>query len=171
MTNFNKYSALVFVLLFNSVLITAQVSEVSMPGRPMNAIFWSVGGGATYMSFEYERLFGRGKSFFLSTGAGLGSAFVNDEAKYKTLPFHFSGNMGWGTSFFECGVGMTLIHDHPERDGISYIILGYRLALPVKHRIAFAFRIHLDIPLQYFNIIKEGDLGFIPLGMGLGISF
>ena len=49
--------------------MTAQVSEVSLPCRPVNAIFWSAGGGATYMSFEYERLFGRDKSFFLAAGA------------------------------------------------------------------------------------------------------
>ena len=95
----------------------------------MNAIFWSVGGGTTYMSFEYERMFGRDNSFFLSAGAGFGTALSDDEAKYTTLPFHFSVNLGRGSSFLECGVGMTMLLDHPERDGISYVILGYRLAL------------------------------------------
>lgn len=152
--------------------MTAQVSEVSLPRRPMNAIFWSAGGGATYMSFEYERLFGRDKSFFIAAGAGLGSALSDDEAKYTTLPFHFSGNLGRGSSFLECGIGMTLLFDHPERDGISYLILGYRLALPVKRRIAFAFRIKFDIPFNYYSLaVGEGDPLFIPAGMGLGISF
>jgi len=171
MSDFNKYSALVFAIFCNSLSVTAQVSDVSLPVRPMNAIFWSVGGGATYMSFEYERLFGRDKSFFLSAGAGMGSALSDDETKYTTLPFHFSGNLGRGSSFLECGIGGTLIFDHPEKDGISYFLLGYRLALPVKHRIAFTFRIKLDIPLNYRNVVGEGDPQFIPAGMGLGISF
>lgn len=116
MSDFNKYSVLVFAIFCNSVSITAQVSDVS-------------------------------------------------------LPFPFSGNLGRRTSFFECGVGGTLLFDHPEKDGISYIILGYRLALPVKRRIAFAFRIKLDIPLNYRNVVGEGDPQFIPAGLGLGISF
>ena len=171
MSDLIKYSTLIFVFFINPVTITAQVSEVSLPVRPMNAIFWSVGGGATYMSFEYERLFGRDKLFFLSAGAGFGSALSDDEAKYNTLPFHFSGNLGRGSSFLECGIGMTLLFDHPEKDGISYFILGYRLALPLKHRIAFAFRIKLDIPLNYRDVVGEGDPQFIPAGLGLGISF
>ncbi|MCU0409943.1 MAG: hypothetical protein MUC70_01440 [Bacteroidales bacterium] len=116
MSDFGKYSALVFVLFSNSASITAQVSQVS-------------------------------------------------------LPFHFSRNLGRGSSFLECGIGMTLLFDHPESDGISYLILGYRLALPLKHRIAFAFRIKLDIPLNYRNVVGEGDPQFIPAGLGLGISF
>lgn len=159
-------------LFCSSVSITAQVNEDTLPVRPMNAIFWTAGGGAIYMAFEYERLFGSDESFFLSAGAGLGSALSDDEAKYTTLPFHFSGNLGRGSSFLECGVGMTLLFDHPERDGVSYLILGYRLALPVKHRIAFAFRIKLDIPFNYYSLaVGEYGLLFIPAGMGMGISF
>jgi hypothetical protein len=45
------------------------------------------------------------------------------------------------------------------------------LALPVKHRIAFAFRKKLDIPFNYRNVVGEGDTQFIPAGLGLGISF
>ena len=171
MSDFYKYSTLVFVLVCSSGSVTAQVSEVSLPVRRMNAVFWSVGGGATYMSFEYERLFGRDKSFFISAGAGFGSALSDDEARYTTLPLHVSGNLGRGSSFFELGVGRTLLFDHPEMDGISYLILGYRLALPAKHRIGFTFRIKLDIPLNYRGVIGEGDPQFIPAGLGLGISF
>ena len=171
MSTFEKYSFFIFVLICLAMTASAQVSYESQPKRPMNSICMSAGGGATYISCEYERLFGRGKIFFLAAGAGLGTAISDDEKQYVTSPFHFSGNVGKGASFFEFGFGRTFLFNHPERDGTSYVILGYRLALPAKHKFAFSFRLNLDIPFKYINVVGEGDPMFIPAGLGLGIAF
>jgi hypothetical protein len=88
-----------------------------------------------------------------------------------TLPFHVSGNIGKRTGFFEFGTGTTLIFNHPDRNSISYLILGYRLSLPKKHKLAFSLRINLNIPFHYYNVVAEQGPQFIPVGLGLGIAF
>jgi hypothetical protein len=161
---------LFFVLAFFlfSCKITAQDSSYSLQQRHKNVVFMNVGGGATYISFEYERLFGGSKVFFLSAGAGLGSAIEPlSETVYSTIPFHISGNLGHGVSFFEFGTGRTLISNNPD---ISYLILGYRLSLLKRHKLSFSLRLNFDIPFN-LNRVKELDAQFIPLELGLGIAF
>ncbi|MCU0377196.1 MAG: hypothetical protein MUC78_02965 [Bacteroidales bacterium] len=170
MPDLNKCAVLVLVLPCIAIALNAQVPGESQHRRPMNAIYWSVGGGATYIAFEYERLIFSSNSLLLSAGAGLGSALSDAETSYKTLPFHFSGNIGRRTSFFEFGLGNTLIFDHPDRDAVTYLILGYRLSLLKKRKIAFSFRLHLDIPFDYIDVVG-GDPKFFPYGLGLGIAF
>ena len=162
--------SLFFILAFFlfSCKITAQESSYSLQQRNKNVVFMNVGGGATYISFEYERLFGGSKVFFLSAGAGVGSGIEPlSETVYSTLPFHISGNLGFRASFFEFGTGRTLITDNPD---ISYLILGYRLSLLKKHRLSFSLRLNLDIPFNLHKV-KELDAQFIPLELGLGIAF
>jgi hypothetical protein len=172
MTGLHKSGFFILVLIYFSGTITAQVSSESLPRRPMNVVFMNVAGGATYISFEYERLFGRKRPIFISAGAGVGEAMETyPENYYMTLPFHGSINIGPRASFFELGVGRTLIFNHPDRNGISYLILGYRLALPKKNKIAFSLKINLNIPFDFYNVISEGNPQFIPVGVGLGIAF
>jgi hypothetical protein len=171
MSKFNKPNFFVLALICLTRTISAQVSSDSLPKRPLNVVYMGVGGGATYISYEYERLFNRKKSIFIAAGAGLGAATEPDEAYYTTLPFHVSGNVGKGVSFFEFGVGTTLIFNHPDRNSTSYLILGYRLALLKKHKVAFSFRLNLDIPFDYYNVVGKGGPQFIPLGLGLGVAF
>lgn len=168
MSRFEKFNFFVLVLICLTTTIYAQVSSESKSQRAMNVVSMGVGGGATYISFEYERLFGRGNIFFVSAGAGLGAATEPlSKAYYTTMPFHVSGNFGRGTSFFEYGVGRTIIANSPD---FSYLILGYRLALMKRHKLSFSFRLNLSVPFK-FNVIEEMDPQFIPLGIGLGIGF
>jgi hypothetical protein len=172
MSRFNKSGFFVLVLICLTRTITAQVFSDSQPKRAMNVVFMGVGGGATYISLEYERIFGRNKSIFISPGVGLGEAMETyPDNYYATLPFHVSVNVGRRASFFESGVGNTFIFNHPYRNAISYLILGYRLALPIKHKIAFSFRINLNIPFDFYDVVSEGNPQFIPVGFGLGIGF
>jgi hypothetical protein len=172
MSGFNKYNCIVLGLICFTGTITAQVTSDLLPKRPKNVLFMNVAGGATYYSFEYERLFNTSKPVFISAGGGLGAAMETDpEIYYTTIPFHGSLNVGARTSFFEFGLGETLIFDHPSRDAISYLIIGYRLAFPKKHKIAFSFKLNLNIPFDFYDVVSEGDPQFIPIGLGLGIAF
>jgi hypothetical protein len=171
MSIFNKYGFFVLVLLCFAKTITGQISSDSEFKRPLNVVQMVVGGGATYFSYEYERLFGKGKSFFGAAGAGIGAATIPDEADYPTMPLHISGNVGKRSGFFEFGVGTTLIFNFPDRNSTSYLILGYRLSLPKKHKIAFSFRTNLNIPFNYYNAVAQQDPQFIPLSLSLGIAF
>jgi len=171
MSTFNISLFFILIFICYTWTITAQASSDSLPKRPKNVVCMCVGGGATYISYEYERLFGRSKSFFGAVGTGLGTATDPDEADYTTMPFHLSGNVGRRASIFEFGLGTTLIFSNPDRNSTTYLILGYRLSLPKKHKVAFALKINLNIPFDYYNSIAKGSTQFIPLGLGLGIGF
>jgi hypothetical protein len=171
MSKFNKFNFFILAFICLTLTLPAQVSSDSPPKRSKNGVYMTVGGGATYISYEFERLFGRSESFFGSAGAGLGAATVPDETNYATMPLHISGNAGKGSSFFEFGIGTTLIFNNPDRNSTSYLILGYRLSRPKKHKLALALRINLNIPFGYYNAVAKGSTQFIPLGLGLGIAF
>ena len=87
-----------------------------------------------------------------------------------TIPHHVTANLGTSKSFFEFGIGGTMLVGETKVPYIFYPILGYRF-LPLYSN-KLNFRIYFQPPVQF----ADGPTGHpeIPLvigGMSVGFSF
>ena len=152
----------------------------SIEHRPLNNISLNLLGDASKLSINYEKQYLVGESFILTTKFGLG---YNQEFRlcifgpcsspaenYLTIPHHFTANLGNRRSFFEFGLGGTILYGETSEPYLLYPIIGYRF-LPLQSN-KFNFRLYFQPPIQRL----EGDFGhpdiaWIPAGMSIGISF
>ena len=158
----------------------------SVDDRPLNNISLNFLGDATKMSINYEKQFLVAESFILTTKFGLG---YNHEFRiclfgpcssplkyYLTIPHHFTANLGKRRSFFEFGLGGTILSGETSEPYILYGIIGYRF-LPF-HSNKFNFRIYLQPPIPIKELEKpvdndfpHPDIRYFPVGVSAGISF
>ncbi len=136
--------------------------------RPVNSISLNLLGDASLMSLHYERLILITQDFILSIKFGLGynqefQIFGSSPENFLTVPHHVTGNWGEGRSFFELGLGGTIIAGDINQDYLFYPIIGYRL-LPLKTN-AFNIRIFGIIP--FYRLETEIYLSRIGLSMGV----
>jgi len=177
------FKHILFLLVLNGLvkITTGQVVSDTITQRPMNLVYINSGGGATSVSIEYERLLGfwtyrtlhgKSQSLFISGGLGFGTAsmqYPDEGNEYMTLPIHISANVGNRASFFESGVGTTILFGYPNRETITYYNFGYRLEPRRKYK--FLFRINFCIPFYTLAFFESTDLIFIPLSLSFGIGF
>ena len=154
--------------------------------RPLHNISLNLFGDASKLSINYERQYLVGKSNILSTKFGLG---YNQEfcislwgiscspiEDYLTIPHHFTANIGKRRSFFEFGLGGTVLYGETRWPYILYGIIGYRF-LPLQSN-KLNFRIYLQPPIPIRKIKKpvdndfpHPDILYIPIGVSVGFSF
>ena len=148
--------------------------------RPLKSIGLNFLGDASKISINHEKLYLVGKSNILSTKLGLGynqefcisfySGQCSAKEDYLTIPHHFTANIGKKRSFFEFGLGGTMIYGKTNWPYILYGIIGYRF-LPLQSN-KFNFRIYFQPPIP---ILAKLPFNFLyvysPLGLNIGISF
>jgi hypothetical protein len=169
-----KNMALILIFLALSPVLFAQDSAVPTTKRPLNNIGINLLGNVSVVSANYERLFLVKPRFFFAGRAGVGfnkeTFFIFDSPNhpparhFTTFPFQLTANFGSGKSFFELGLGNTIILDSPEQSDYTYPIFGYRLQ--PKYSNNLNFRIYICIPLTQTDIILD-----IPIGISAGICF
>ena len=154
--------------------------------RPLKSIGLNFLGDASRISINHEKLYLVGKSNILSTKLGLGynqefcisfgSGSCSAKEDYLTIPHHFTANIGKKRSFFEFGLGGTMISGKTTWPYILYGIIGYRF-LPLQSN-KFNFRIYFQPPIPIRKLKKpidndfpHPDILYIPLGLNIGISF
>jgi hypothetical protein len=174
-------------LLFFGIEIKAQEKSISqiekiqsVEDRPLNSISLNLLGDASKLSINYEKQFLVGESFILTTKFGLG---YNHEFRiclfgpcssplkyYLTIPHHFTANLGKRRSFFEFGLGGTILYGETSQPYILYPIIGYRF-LPLQSN-KFNFRLYFQPPIQEIEgEFGHPDIGWIPVGISIGSSF
>jgi hypothetical protein len=165
----------------------SQIENIqSVEDRPLNNISLNLLGDASIISINYEKQYLVGKSYVLSTKFGLGYnqefciSFGNGSCSpvedYLTIPHHFTANIGKRRSFFEFGLGGTILSGETSEPYILYGIIGYRF-LPF-HSNKFNFRIYLQPPIPIKELEKpvdndfpHPDIRYFPVGVSAGISF
>jgi len=162
----------------NSIFQIGEVQNVL--DRPLNNISLNLLGDASILSINFEKQYLVRKSFILTTKFGLG---YNQEFRlcifgpcsspaenYITIPHHFTANLGNKRSFFEIGLGGTiLLYGETSDPYIFYPIIGYRF-LPLKSN-NLNFRLYFLPPIQFDGPFGHPEIAFIPLGASIGISF
>ena len=152
----------------------------SVEDRPLNNISLNLLGDASILSINYEKQYLVRKVFILTTKFGLG---YNQEFRlcvfgpcsspaenYVTIPHHFTANFGNKRSFFEFGLGGTiLLYGVTSDPYIFYPIIGYRF-LPLKSN-NLNFRLYFLPPIQFDGPFGHTEIAFIPCGVSIGISF
>jgi len=163
-----------FILLFTSVIVSAQNSIDTVGSRPLESYYINFLGYASLISLNYEKIFVR-EDLLVSSKIGLGynqefqlCIFKDCSApeNYLTIPHHITGILGKGKHFFELGLGGTIIIGSTRQPYLFYPIAGYRF-LPLESN-NFNFRIFGQIP---FTGMDTRDILFIPCGLSVGISF
>jgi len=159
----------------------SQIGEVqSVVNRPLNNISLNLLGDASILSINYEKQYLVRKSFILTTKFGLG---YNQEFRlcvfgpcsspaenYVTIPHHFTANFGKKRSFFEFGLGGTLLfYGETSVPYIFYPIIGYRF-LPLKSN-NLNFRLYFLPPIQFDDPFGHPEIILVPVGASIGISF
>ena len=153
--------------------------------RPLKSIGLNFLGDASIISINHEKLYLVGKSNILSTKLGLGYnqefciSFYSGQCSpiedYLTIPHHFTANIGKKRSFFEFGLGGTMISGKTNWPGgpyILYVIIGYRFLPLLSNK--FNFRIYCQPPIPIGKVDNDfslPDFIYIPLGLNIGISF
>ena len=186
---------LIFLSILFCLSLDVKTQEISMPkteknqsieNRPLNNISLNLLGDASIISINYEKQYLVGKSYILSTKFGLGYnqefciSFGNGSCSpvedYLTIPHHFTANIGKRRSFFEFGLGGTILSGETSEPYILNVIIGYRF-LPF-HSNKFNFRIYLQPPIPIKELEKpvdnnfpHPDIRYIPFGVSAGISF
>ena len=184
------YLRLILFLLFVCFGIGIKAQEKSiyklektqnLSARPLKNINLNLLGDASIISINYEKQYLVGETFILSTKFGLG---YNQEFKlcffgpcssppenYLTIPHHFTLNFGNSRSFFEFGLGGTILSGETNQPYILYPIIGYRF-LPLQSY-QLNFRLYFQPPLPRIgeNDIGHPDIAYIPLGLSIGTSF
>ena len=158
----------------------------SIEDRPLNNISLNLLGDASRISFNYEKQYLVGKSNILSTKVGLGynqefcisfgAGSCSPVEDYLTIPHHFTANIGKRRSFFEFGLGGTILSGKTTWPYVLYGILGYRF-LPLQLN-KFNFRIYFQPPIPTRELKKpvdndfpHPDILYIPFGVSVGFSF
>ena len=166
---------LLFILLQVRAIMFAQEPIDSVGSRPLNSINLNILGDASNWSVNYDRLFRVDSLVYLSAKFGLGynkefqlcifgPCDFNDE-EYFTIPLHLTGIIGKGRSFFEFGVGGTIITGETSQPFILYPVMGFRI-LPLRSGYS-VFRIYGQVP---FSELRE-DYFFSRIGLSFGLSF
>ena len=165
----------------------SQIEKIkSIEDRPLNNISLNLLGDASRISFNYEKQYLVGKSNILSTKVGLGynqefcisfgAGSCSPVEDYLTIPHHFTANIGKRRSFFEFGLGGTILSGKTTWPYVLYGILGYRF-LPLQLN-KFNFRIYFQPPIPTRELKKpvdndfpHPDILYIPFGVSVGFSF
>ncbi len=131
-------------------------------------------GDASLISLNYERQFVISPTFILTGKLGLGyneefmicifGSCIQDT--YLTIPHHITCNFGTERSFFEIGLGGTIVSGYKTQFYLLYPMIGYRF-LPLKSE-KISFRIYVQFP---FSDLDTTHILFIPVGLNFGISF
>ena len=165
----------------------SQIENIqSVEDRPLNNISLNLLGDASIISINYEKQYLVGKSYVLSTKFGLGynqefcisfgTGSCSPVEDYLTIPHHFTANIGKRRSFFEFGLGGTMLSGKTTCPYILYAIIGYRFQ-PLQSN-KFNFRIYLQPPIPIRELNKpvdndfpHPDILYIPFGVSVGYSF
>jgi hypothetical protein len=159
----------------------AQKEEESHLDRPKKNIFLStIGADLTIVSINYDRLFLIKPKFFLTIGMGMGfnthlDDFELQRPYHLTFPQHFTMNFGKRKSFFEFGIGGTVIFGDELHNGGAvyyeiYPLIGFRLH-PFKSK-KMNFRVYSSFPPSF--IISDAEtlvFWWSPIGVSLGVIF
>tara|TARA_B100001248_G_scaffold51917_1_gene33779 strand:- start:458 stop:970 length:513 start_codon:yes stop_codon:yes gene_type:complete len=169
----NNLKLIFLFLLFGNGIVFSQ-------DRPLNNIGINLVGDASHVSIHYEKLQLTDKSYIFGYKLGIGynqefqlcifGPCSSPAENYLTIPHHVTANLGTSKSFFEFGLGGTMLVGETKVPYIFYPILGYRF-LPLYSN-KLNFRIYFQPPVQFV----DGPTGHpeIPLvigGMSIGFSF
>lgn len=166
----------ILIITYSSIL-NAQLKLDNIEIRPKNNAYLTIGGAdGALISLNYERLFLTSEKFFITAkiGAGYNEQFrlcilgpcSPPIKKYFVITEHLTADFGKGKSFFEVGLGSTIICGVASTNVLIYPILAYRIQPLVSKKILF--RISLGFPIfNYDNI----ELIFLPIGFSVGGSF
>jgi len=180
------YRLLLLLLLLFGIEIKAQEKSKfqtekiqSVDDRPLNNISLSLFGDASYISINYEKQYLVAKSYILSAKLGLGynqefcisfgSGSCSPVENYLTIPHHFTANIGKRRSFFELGLGGTILYGETSEPYILYPIIGYRF-LPMQSN-KINFRLYFLPPPYADGPLGHPDILFSIVGGSIGISF
>ena len=180
------FSRLILLLCFFGIEIKAQEKSISqiekiqsVEDRPLNNISLNFLGDASKISINYEKQFLVGESFILTTKFGLGynqefrlclfGSCSSPSKNYLTIPHHFTANLGNRRSFFEFGLGGTILYGETSEPYILYPIIGYRF-LPLQSN-KINFRLYFLPPPYADGPYGHPDILFFIVGGSLGISF
>ncbi len=171
-----KKLVLVLIPLTISITLLAQYQEEPNEMRPTKSLNLSLLGDVSLISINFEKLLIVKPTFILSSKLGFG---FNEEfqicafgpcssppQKYLTIPHHVTANFGKGKSFFELGLGGTIIKGNKSQPYMLYPIIGYRI-VPLRLNRA-NFRAFGQIP--FWNN-ESNDIMFFPIGISFGICF
>ena len=158
----------------------SQIEKIqSVEDRPLNNISLNFLGDASQISINYEKQYLVGKSYILSTRVGLGynqefclsfwGVSCSPVKDYLTIPHHFTANIGKRRSFFEFGLGGTILYGETSDPYILYPIIGYRF-LPLQSN-KINFRLYFLPPPFEDGPLGHTDIYFYIVGGSLGISF
>mgnify|MGYP003327803738 CR=1 FL=1 len=147
----------------------SQIEKIqSVEDRLLNNISLNLLGDASIISINYEKQYLVGKSYILSSKVGLGynqefcisfgTGSCSPVEDYLTIPHHFTANIGKGRSFFEFGLGGTILSGKTTWPYILYGIIGYRFQ-PLQSN-KFNFRIYLQPPIPIRKLKKPVDNDF-----------
>ena len=147
--------------------------------RPLNNISLNFFGDASKISINYEKQYLLTESGFLSTKFGLGynqefclSLFglsCSNIEEYLTIPHHVTVNFGKRRSFFEFGLGGTILYGETSEPYIIYPIIGYRF-LPLQSN-KINFRLYFLPPPYADGPSGQPDIIFSVFGVSVGTSF
>ncbi len=161
--------------------ITKAIEKVlnGLSDRPLNNISLNLLGDASIISINYEKQYLVGKSYILSTKVGLGynqefclsfgTGSCSPVEDYLTIPHHFTANIGKRRSFFEVGLGGTILYGETSEPYILYPIIGYRF-LPLQSN-KINFRLYFLPPPYADGPWGHPDIVFVIAGGSIGISF
>ena len=165
------------LFLFVAITFAQEPNETS---RPLNNVYVNLFGDASMISINYERLHFVSGKVFLAGKLGLGaniesdlssSVYPEETGSLTTIPHHITANFGRKRSFFEFGLGGTIITGNIPRHYFMYSIIGYRLH-PLQSK-KMNFRIYGQIPISKFEwveIFPNPGFAYSPLGLSVGIS-
>ncbi len=141
--------------------------------KPLNGVGLNFLGDASILSLYYDRFFPVSPSFRMSSKLGVGGnqefclmGSCGSVETFVTLPHHLTGNIGKGRHFFEFGLGGTVIMGNTDQHYLLYPMLGYRFWPLISHKAHC--RVFVQMP---FTGLDTQDIGFVPVGFSLGVSF
>lgn len=160
-----------FILL--NLLSFFTFAQSQNPKKP-NSFLLNFGSG-TFTTVEYERdlLGGSFHNYLLtSLGAGMGAKIdlLSNSGSFDSSQWSFVATqkisycMGSGVHFVELGLGGNYIQISKTQPYIVYPFLGYRFIGTNNTTL----KLHVSLP---FTGIHTDDLGFLPIGLGLGQFF
>lgn len=162
----------VFLLFLLSFVISTMAQTKKIEKRPYRSLNASVLCDASLFAVNYERIYEIGPRMLLSTRMGLG---YNEEFliwntqkanEYTTLPHAVTFNFGKRRSFFEIGMGGTIIAGVTSQHYILYPIISYRI-LPLNFK-----RLNMRVSVQIPTVGWETeDIFFFPIGLSIGYSY
>lgn len=163
------------LLIISGITLFAQNTTDSTLTRSLNSVSINLLGDASLISANYERLFPIRDNVILTGKLGLG---YNEEfklclfgscspaKKYTTVPHHFTTILGNRRSYFEFGVGGTIVLGDTEENYFFYPMIGYRISS--RNPKGVTFRIYVQYPISG---VETEDIIFFPIGLSLGVKF